>query len=142
MSHTWKLHNAMWPGLVGKEPGTDHPPIALDRMLQLTAIASARGRGFDGVDLFLYEPHLDIGADAEAIRRLADDVADRGLAIGSVVAPVWAETIGGSAMGDAAARSRFLLAVDKACRYARLLREHGVRSRGVVRIDSADSPSS
>ena len=27
-----KLHNAMWPGLVGKEPGTDHPPISLDRM--------------------------------------------------------------------------------------------------------------
>ena len=27
----------MWPGLVGKEPGTDHPPISLDRMLELTA---------------------------------------------------------------------------------------------------------
>ena len=26
-----KLHNAMWPGLVGKEAGTDHPPISLDR---------------------------------------------------------------------------------------------------------------
>ncbi|MDA7623864.1 hypothetical protein N8641_01555 [Akkermansiaceae bacterium] len=21
-----KVHNAMWPGLVGKEEGTDHPP--------------------------------------------------------------------------------------------------------------------
>ena len=30
----------MWPGLVGKEPGTDHPPISLDRMLELTAAAS------------------------------------------------------------------------------------------------------
>lgn len=25
----------MWPGLVGKEPDTDHPPISLDRMLEL-----------------------------------------------------------------------------------------------------------
>ena len=37
-----KLHNAMWPGLVGK--GTDEgqePPISLDRMLELTAAAEA-----------------------------------------------------------------------------------------------------
>ncbi len=34
-----KLHNAMWPGLVGKggdEEGAE-PPISLDRMLELTA---------------------------------------------------------------------------------------------------------
>ncbi|MEZ6147634.1 MAG: hypothetical protein R3B91_19855 [Planctomycetaceae bacterium] len=38
MSHSApKLHNAMWPGLVGKEEGTDNPPISLDRMLELTA---------------------------------------------------------------------------------------------------------
>ena len=36
-----KLHNAMWPGLVGKTPGTDEPPISLERMLELTA--NARG---------------------------------------------------------------------------------------------------
>ena len=34
-----KLHNAMWPGLVGKESETDHPPISLDRMLKLTTEA-------------------------------------------------------------------------------------------------------
>ena len=28
-----KLHNAAWPGVVGKEPGTDNPPIDLDTML-------------------------------------------------------------------------------------------------------------
>ena len=34
MANTFpKFHNAMWPGLVGKEEGTDHPPISLDRML-------------------------------------------------------------------------------------------------------------
>ena len=35
-----KLHNAMWPGLVGKgdEEGQE-PPISLERMLDLTAAA-------------------------------------------------------------------------------------------------------
>ena len=31
----------MWPGLVGKEEGTDHPPLSLDRMLEMTAAVSA-----------------------------------------------------------------------------------------------------
>ena len=39
-----KLHNATWPGLVGKEPGTDHPPIDLDTMLDDTAKAEVDGR--------------------------------------------------------------------------------------------------
>src|SRR5262245_15680774 len=54
-----KLHNAMWPGLVGKEAGTDHPPIGLDRMLELTVNAEVNGQKFDGVDLFLFHPHTD-----------------------------------------------------------------------------------
>ena len=33
-----KLHNAMWPGLVGKGPDSE-PPIGLDEMLDLTAAA-------------------------------------------------------------------------------------------------------
>ena len=28
-----KLHNAAWPGVVGKTPGTDNPPIDLETML-------------------------------------------------------------------------------------------------------------
>ena len=32
------LHNAMWPGLVGKGPDSE-PPIDLDTMLDLTAAA-------------------------------------------------------------------------------------------------------
>ena len=60
MSNTLpKLHNAMWPGLVGKEEGTDHPPISLDRMLELTAAAEVDGQKFDGVDYFLFHPHTD-----------------------------------------------------------------------------------
>ena len=54
-----KLHNAMWPGLVGKGPDSE-PPIDLDTMLELTA-AARFGRGkFEGVDLFLADPHTSI----------------------------------------------------------------------------------
>lgn len=136
----WHLHNAMWPGLVGKEPGTDHPPIGLDCMLDLTVAAQAQGRAFDGVDLFLFEPHINIDSDDDAIRRLADKVAERGLSIGSVVAPIWGETGGGSAMGDASEQQKFLAAVKKGCHIAQILREHGVRRYGLVRIDSAVGP--
>ena len=46
-----KLHNAMWPGLVGKGEGEgEEPPFSLERMLDLTANAEVNGRKFDGVD--------------------------------------------------------------------------------------------
>src|SRR5207247_1323936 len=70
-----KLHNAMWPGLVGKEPGTDHPPISLDRMLELTASARVNGHKFEGVDLFLFHPHTDPDASDDAIRAMAAKIA-------------------------------------------------------------------
>ena len=54
-----KLHNAAWPGLVGKGPDSE-PPIDLDTMLQLTADASVDGVKFDGIDLFLFDPHVSI----------------------------------------------------------------------------------
>ncbi|HZZ28695.1 MAG TPA: TIM barrel protein [Pirellulales bacterium] len=136
-----KLHNAMWPGLVGTEAGTDHPPISLDRMLELTAAATVNGQKFDGVDLFLFHPHTDPDASDDAIRAMADHIAAKGLAVGSLVAPVWPGTVGDSAMGDAAARKKFVLAVEKACRIARILNQHGVRKYGVIRIDSADNPT-
>ena len=64
-----KLHNAMWPGLVGKEPNTDHPPISLDRMLELTVAANVDGHKFDGVDLFLFHPHTDPDISPDEIGR-------------------------------------------------------------------------
>ena len=57
-----KLHNAAWPGLVGKggsEEGSE-PLIGLDTMLDMTAAAEIDGVKFDGVDVFLYHPHFDI----------------------------------------------------------------------------------
>ncbi|MFT6108375.1 MAG: sugar phosphate isomerase/epimerase [Planctomycetota bacterium] len=136
-----KLHNAAWPGLVGKEAGTDHPPIALDEMLALTANARVGDVGFDGIDLFLCAPHVDIDSSVDDLKRLAEKVGSKGLVIGSLVAPVWEPTGGGSAMGSDAERAAFLTQVRKACRIGRDLREIGIRPYGIVRIDSACSVS-
>jgi len=132
-----KLHNAMWPGLVGKEPGTDHPPISLEHMLDLTVAAEVNGRKYDGVDLFLFHPHTDPDASEDTIKAMADQIAARGLKVGSLVAPVWPGTVGGSAFGSADDRKNFVLAVEKACRIADILKAHGVRDYGLIRIDSA-----
>jgi sugar phosphate isomerase/epimerase len=131
----------MWPGLVGKEPGTDHPPISLDRMLELTAGASVHGQKFDGIDYFLFHPHTDPDASDDKLRAIADKIAAHGFTVGSLVAPVWPGTVGDSAMGGPEARQKFVTAVEKACRIARIFNAHGVRKYGVIRIDSADSPT-
>jgi sugar phosphate isomerase/epimerase len=131
-----RLHNAMWPGLVGKGPDSE-PPISLDSMLELTAAARVGDVRFDGVDLFLADPHTSIDSSRDDIERLADKIGGHGLAVGSLVAPVWPPVGGGSAMGSAAERERFVAAVEKACRIGRQLRDIGIRSSGVVRIDSA-----
>ncbi len=135
-----KLHNALWPGLVGKGPDSE-PPIDLDTMLELTSRAEVNGTRFDGVDVFLFEPHVNIDASEDDLRALAGKLSSRGLVAGSVVAPVWPPTGGGSAMGSYEDRKRFVQQVDKACRIGQKLRELGVRPYGVVRIDSAASPS-
>jgi len=132
-----KLHNAMWPGLVGKgSPGAE-PCIDLDTMLDLTARAQVNGLRFDGVDLFLSDPHISIDLDRAGAKALADKLLKRNFVAGSVVAPVWGGTGGGSAMGGQEDRKKFLEQVRKACRIASWLREFGARPYGVVRIDSA-----
>jgi len=135
-----KLHNAMWPGLVGKGPDSE-PPIDLDTMLDLTAAAEVDGVKFDGVDLFLSLPHTDIDSTAGEIERLADNIGKRGFVVGSLVAPVWAPTGGGSAMGSAEERHKFITQVRKACAIGKLLRDLRIRKYGVVRIDSACGPA-
>ena len=138
MSHALpKLHNAAWPGLVGKEPGSDNPPIDLETMLDHTARAEVNGQRFDGIDLFLFDPHVSIDASDDDLKRLADSVRSRDLVVGSVVAPVWEPTGGGSAMDAGEGRTKFLEQVRKGCRIAQTLREIGIRPYGVVRIDSA-----
>lgn len=131
-----KLHNAMWPGLVGKGPDSE-PPLDLETMLDLTAGAEVDGTRFEGVDLFLADPHTSIDASDDEIKQLADMVSSRGLVVGSAVAPVWPPVGGGSAMGPPEERARFLEMVRKSCRILQRLTELGVRSYGLVRIDSA-----
>ena len=134
-----KLHNAMWPGLVGKGDGEgQEPPISLQHMLELTAAANVGGQKFDGIDYFLFHPHTDPDASDDDLRRIADQIASFGFVVGSLVAPIWPGTVGDSAMGCPVQRSKFILAVKKACRIARIFNEHGVRQYGVIRIDSAE----
>lgn len=140
--NTLKLHNAMWPGLVGKDPGTDHPPIDLDHMLDFTVKAQVNGQKFDGVDLFLFHPHTDPDASVDEIKKMADKIANKGLNVGSLVAPVWPGTVGDSSFGSPDQRAKFVLAVKKACRIAQILNNHGVRKYGIIRIDAAGNPSS
>ena len=130
------LHNAMWPGLVGK--GSDsEPPIDLDTMLNMTASADVDGVKFDGVDLFLSLPHTDIDSSDDDLKALADKLAAKNLKAGSLVAPVWPPTGGGSAMGGAEDVAKFLTQVRKACSIGSRLKGLGVRQYGVIRIDSA-----
>ncbi|NUR53439.1 MAG: TIM barrel protein [Acidobacteria bacterium] len=136
-----KLHNAMWPGLVGKGGPGAEPPIDLDTMLNLTAGAQVDGTKFDGVDLFLFDPHVSIDSSNDDLARLADKVRSKNLMIGSLVAPVWPPTGGGSAMGSDEERKAFLTQVRKACAIGRKLEDLGVRRYGIVRIDSAASPA-
>lgn len=135
-----KLHNAAWPGVVGKGPDSSEPFIELDTMIDLTAAAEVDGVKFDGVDLFLSAPHVDIDSTDDDLAKLADKLQSKNLVAGSLVAPVWPPTGGGSAMGSDEEREKFVTQVRKACVIANKLRELGVRPDGVIRIDSSVDP--
>jgi sugar phosphate isomerase/epimerase len=130
----------MWPGLVGKGPDSE-PAIDLETMLDLTAAAEVDGLKFDGVDLFASLPHIDIDSTKDDLARIAESIRRRNLVVGSLVAPVWPPTGGGSAMGSEEDRKKFLTQVKKTCAMAKRFRDLGVRHYGVVRIDSSTSPA-
>jgi sugar phosphate isomerase/epimerase len=109
-------------------------------MLDLTAAAAGNGARFDGVDLFLFDPHVSIDATYDDLETLRDRIAARGFLVGSLVAPVWPPTGGGSAMGNSEDQTKFVTQVRKACAIGKTLRDLGIRKYGVVRIDSAASP--
>ena len=139
MSTSLKLHNAMWPGLVGKGDGEgEEPAISFERMLELTAQAEVKGQKFDGIDCFLFLPHTDPNASDDDLRTLADQVTACNLNIGSLVAPIWPGTVGDSAMGDEESRGKFLEAIRVACRMAKIFNDQGARQYGIIRIDSAE----
>jgi sugar phosphate isomerase/epimerase len=132
-----KLHNATWPGIVGK--GADSEPvIPFDTLLELTAAAEVNGVKFDGVDLGLFGPHIDLETYTDDdIKKLADKLSKLKLNVGSLVAPIW----GGPAMGSKEERAVFVEMVRKACHFGKRMRELGIRPSGIVRIDSASSPT-
>lgn len=130
-----KIHNATWPGIVGKGEGSE-PVISFDEMLQMTAAAEVDGIRFDGIDIGLLDPHINIESSSDDIKRLADKVGSLNLNIGSLVAPIW----GGPAMGSKDERTHFIEMVRKACNFGKQLRDLGVRPHGIVRIDSASTP--
>jgi hypothetical protein len=132
-----KLHNATWPGVVGKGGPGGEAIIGLDALLKLTANAEYEGQKFDGVDLWLADPHISIDSDAGEVRRMADHIAGFGLKVGSFVAPIWGGAGGGSAMGDEADVKRFLSQVEKACKIGRQMRDIGIRPTGGIRVDSS-----
>ncbi|WP_306550715.1 sugar phosphate isomerase/epimerase [Daejeonella sp.] len=131
-----KLHNATWPGIVGKGPDSE-PPISLEKMLEMTAAAEVDGVKFDGVDVGLFDPSINLD-DQDGIKKLADQVSKHNLVIGSLVAPIW----GGPAMGTKEDRTNFVDQVRKSCIYGQKLKDMGVRPYGVIRIDSASSVES
>lgn len=127
-----KLHNATWPGIVGKGPDSE-PVIPFDTMLEMTAAAEVDGVKFDGVDIGVFDPHLDLDMSDDGIKRLADKVSGLNLNIGSLVAPIW----GNPAMGNKEERAQFVEVVRKTARVGQKLRDLGVRPYGVIRVDSA-----
>ena len=94
-------------------------------MLDLTAKAEVKGVKFDGIDIFHAAPHTNIDFTDDEVKRLADKVQARGLAIGSIVAPVWPPVGGGSAMGSASDRKKFVENVRKSCRLGQELARPG-----------------
>lgn len=130
-----KLHNATWPGIVGKGANSE-PVIPFDKMLQMTAAAEVDGVKFDGIDIGLLDPHLDINMSDDAISQLAEKVSLQNLNIGSIVAPVW----NGSALSTGKERTLFIDMVRKACSIGQKLKDLGVRPYGVIRIDSSTNP--
>ncbi len=130
-----KLHNATWPGIVGKGPDSE-PIISFDEMLEHTASAEVDGVKFDGVDIGLFDPHIDMDMGDDGIKKLADKVSALNLNIGSLVAPIW----DGPILGSKEDRATYLKLLEKSCQFGQKLRDAGVRPYGIVRIDTASSP--
>ena len=77
-------------------------------MLDLTAAAEVDGQKFDGVDLFLFHPHIDIDSTDDAIRRAWPTKSPRkAWSSARSSRPFGRGTVGGSAMGDDEDRAQF-----------------------------------
>ena len=111
--------------------------VALVAVVVLYGIAAQIGRGRLPDRIWMGAHYVDNVKLLPTWQQLAEKIQSKGFVVGSVVAPVWPPTGGGSAMGNDEERKHFVEQVRKACRIARRLRELGTRPYGVVRIDSA-----
>ena len=111
MNNYPKLHNATWPGLVGKGPDSE-PVIPFDTLLSMTAAAEVNGVKFDGIDVGLLEPHFNLD-DPDEPKRLADKVAKHNLKVGE--ATVLTRVNGTLPAGDSIEGSNELLRRDTFC---------------------------
>ena len=139
--HTYPaIHNAMWPGLVGKGPDSE-PPIDLETMLDLTAAAKWMASSSTASICSSSIRTSASTATDDDMKRLADKV---GVAQSR-------RRIGGGAglaadrrrLGDGQRRGAQELrhAGAQGLPIAKTLSDLGIRTYGVVRIDSAASPS-
>ena len=97
-------------------------------MLDLTAAAEVDGTSFDGVDLFLSDPHISIDSTEDDLQRLADKIARkelRGRVAGGSRVAADRRRLGDGRSGGTAAISG---TGAKACRIGNALRELGIRT--------------
>ena len=92
---------------------------------------------FDGFDLFLFDPHIDIDASDDADPAIWPTRPARGTWRSARSSPRSGRRPAAARPWASRRRRKFLGQVRKACRIAERLRELGVRPNGVVRIDSA-----
>ena len=73
-----KLHNATWPGVVGKGSPDGEPSIDLDTMIDLTAKAEVKGVKFDnGVTRRIVRAEICLGFNDACELHLTCRLADR-----------------------------------------------------------------
>ena len=135
-----KLHNAAWPGVVGKGTADAEPIIPLDTLLELTANAEA-----DGGEIRRYRSLARRSSYFDRQRRRSDQARRRPhcwlWAQGRLICCAHLGR-GRRWFGDGPARRSQTLCrqVEKAA-IGKRLRDLGVRRHGVVRINSAASLS-
>ena len=89
-----KLHNAMWPGLVGKGDDEGQEPPSASRICS-TFQPPPRWTEENSTALILsFLPHTNPEASDDELKGIADLIQSKGFDIGSLVAPVWPGTVG------------------------------------------------
>lgn len=135
---------ADWPGIVGAE---DKAMKAASRREMLDAICGAKlqdGTTFDGSSLILlpYDPKaerdvlgdLALGASSDQINAAADELGVRKIKAGPLVSPSWGDPC--CPFGDKSQQIAFTRAFRQSCEIGVALKERGVRTSNIIRLDT------